>query len=160
MKSPSVTLAKIYKMPVGEIAALDADQLYALQQEASVYLEEVKRLKSWLDGAIVLKFEQQAKTLRQQQGKDTGTVRLEDAGITVIADLPKRVVWDQNKLLAAVKLLQSQGKNPAEYVDVTYKVAESKYKAWPSDIQSMFMGARTLQTGKPSFRLEKQDGAS
>ena len=35
---------------------------------------------------------------RAEAGKDTGTVRFVDNDFTVIADLPKRVKWDQAKL--------------------------------------------------------------
>jgi hypothetical protein len=57
-----------------------------------------KRVKEWLDGAIALRYAEQAARLRHQQGKDTGTVRFEDGDVTVVAELPKRIDWDQNAL--------------------------------------------------------------
>ena len=71
----------------------------------------------------------------------------------VVADLPKRVEWDQAQLAALVKRIRAEGDDPAEYVDVAFKVPERKYAAWPTGIRSAFEGARTVKTGKPVFRL-------
>ena len=43
-----------------------------------------------------------------------------------------------------------------EYVKVTYAIEESKFKAWPSEIQNFFMPARTVTPSKPSFVIKKK----
>ena len=45
------------------------------------------------------------------------------------------------------------GDDPTEYVDIGYRVSETKFNAWPEGIKRAFVPARTLKTGKPSFRL-------
>ena len=102
---------------------------------------------------VALKYGDRAHAARQTAGKDTGTVRFDDGAVTVIADLPKRVDWDQDKLAALVERIRAEGDDPAEYVDVAIKVPERKFAAWPSHIRSAFEDARTVRTGKPSFRL-------
>ena len=153
-------LDEIRAMPVGEIAALPAEQLALLQENAEAVLTAAKTLKEWLDGAIGLRFGERAYTARRDAGKDTGTVRLVEDGVIVIADLPKRVEWDQAKLAAVVECIRAEGDDPAEYVDVAFKVPERKYAAWPRAIRAAFEDARTVRTGKPVFKLTlaKEDG--
>jgi hypothetical protein len=67
--------------------------------------------------------------------------------------LPKRVEWDQDRLAAVVDRIRAAGDDPAEYVEVTYKVPERAYTAWPEHIRTAFTAARTVRTGKPTFKL-------
>ncbi len=99
------------------------------------------------------RFGEQAHGARQASGKDTGTVRLVEDGVIVIADLPKRVDWDQAQLAALVERIRAEGDDPAEYVDIALKVPERKYTAWPTGIRTAFAGARTVRVGKPTFNL-------
>ena len=151
--SNRIQLDEIRAMPVGEIAALPAEQLALLQEDAEAALSAAKTLKEWLDGAIALRFGEQARTARRDAGKDTGTVRLVEDGVIVIADLPKRVEWNQAQLAVLVERIRAAGNDPAEYVDTAFKVPERKYTAWPSAIRTAFEDARTVRTGKPVFRL-------
>ena len=72
----------------------------------------------------------------------------------MVADLPKRVEWDQVQLAAIVERIRASGDDPAQYVDVSIRVPERKYAAWPRSIQAEFEPARTVGSGSPSFRLE------
>jgi hypothetical protein len=54
----------------------------------------------------------------------------------VVADLPKRVDWDQDRLAAMVERIRAAGDDPAEYVDIAFKVPERKYAAWPEAIRA------------------------
>lgn len=148
-----ITLEDLPTMPVGEISGLPGDQLAILKQEADERLRSVKTLCDWLDGAIALKYGDEAQAARRAEGKDTGTVRLKDGPITVVAELPKRVDWDQAMLAGLVERIRTDGADPAEYVDIAFSVPERKYTAWPKDIRQEFEPARTVRTSKPKFRL-------
>ena len=78
---------------------------------------------------------------------------------TVVADLPKRVDWDQEKLAAMVARIRAAGDNPAQYVDITIKVPERKYTAWPDAIREGFEPARTVKTGTLKITLEPNEAA-
>lgn len=67
-----ITLDDLPTMPVGEIAALPGDQLALLKQDADERLRAAKNLSDWLDGAIALKYGDQAQEARRAEGKDTG----------------------------------------------------------------------------------------
>lgn len=147
-------LEAIRSLPIGEIAALPADQLALLQEDAEAAFQVAKNLKDWLDGAIALRYGERAASARAAQEKDTGTVRFDDGPVTVVADLPKRVEWDQAQLAALVERIRSGGEDPSEYVDLAFKVPERKYAAWPAHIRAAFAPARTVRTGKASFVLQ------
>ncbi len=140
-------------LPIGELAALPADQLSLLQEEAEEALQSARRCKEWLDGALTLRYAERAAALRREHGKDSGTIRFEDGPVTVFADLPKKVDWDQATLAKLAERIRAQGEDPGEYLEVAFKVPERRYAAWPSHIRSAFECARTLRTGKASFRL-------
>ena len=148
-----IPLDDLPTMPVGEIADLPGDQLALLKQDADERLRSAKTLCDWLDGAIALKYGDQAQEVRRAEGKDTGTIRLQDGPVTVVAELAKRVDWDQATLANLVERIRADGADPAEYVDIAFSVPERKYTAWPKDIRQEFEPARTVRTAKPKFRL-------
>ena len=73
-----------------------------------------------------------------EAGKDTGTIRFEDGGVTVIADLAKRIDWDQAKLAQIAENIASAGEDPAEFIETTLKVSERKYTALPESLAQGF----------------------
>ena len=80
-------------------------------------------------------------------------VRFADGAVTVVADLPKKIEWDQTKLAALVETIRASGEDPASYIEITFNVSERAYGAWPEAIRSAFTPARTLKTGKQTFRF-------
>ena len=140
-------------MPIGEIAELPAPMLALLQEEAEEAVKAARHLADWLNGAIALRYGDRAAAARRAEGKDTGTIRLDDGEVTVIADLTKRVDWDQSELATLVAAIRAEDGDPSEYVDTAYKVPERKYAAWPRHIRTAFERARTVKSGRPSFKL-------
>jgi len=147
------SLADVRTMPIGDIAALPADQLALLQGEAEAALQAAKTVADWLAGALALRYSERARALRNDSGKDAGTVRFEDGAVTVTADLPKKVDWDQAVLAGLIDRIRAAGDDPSDYVEVSYKVPERKFTAWPAPIRENFAPARTVRTGKPTFTL-------
>jgi hypothetical protein len=155
----TITLDALRHMAVGDIAALPAEELARLQADAEAALRDAKTLRDWLDGAIALKYGDRAVQARHEAGKDTGTVRFADGPVTVVSELPKRVDWDQGKLAELVERIRAEGDDPDAYVDVSLKVPERKYTAWPPAIRRAFETARRVRTGKPTFRLVRDGEA-
>ncbi|WP_339751843.1 hypothetical protein [uncultured Marinobacter sp.] len=149
----TINLEQARLLSVAEITGLSAQDLMQLQSAVAEFLRQARDLKEWIDGAIALKYDAQAKALRAQLGKDTGTIHFDDQGVRVTADLPKKPVWDQKKLSEIAERITANGDDPTEYLDITYKVAERKYTAWPENLREVFAPARTLKTGKPTFQL-------
>ncbi|ABK45153.1 hypothetical protein Mmc1_2657 [Magnetococcus marinus MC-1] len=151
------TLSELHSMPIGELAELSPEQLANLQQQAAKAVESAKLTKEFLEGVISRRYADKADLLRKEAGKDFGTVRFIDGDVQVTAELPKRPHWDQKRLSDLFDRIRKAGEDPQEYMDVDYKVPESKFKAWPSQIRSAFEGARTVKAGKPTFKLSVKD---
>ena len=147
------TLASVRHLPIGEVIALPAEHLALLQEEARSTLDMAKRAQQWIEGAIAMRYEQRAVALRGQQRKDTGTVRFDDGPVTIVAELNKKVDWDQRQLAGLVERIRASGEDPGQYVEISFKVAERAYTAWPERIRQAFEPARTVRTGRQTFQL-------
>lgn len=158
--SNRVTLEQMTQMRVGEIAALPIDQLAMLIDDADALATKAKTYKDWLHGALTIRYGDRAKEARAAIGKDSGTVHVFEGGYDVVYDLPGKPKWNQAQLEQAVTTLQhAWGEDPKEYVGFEIKVPERKYKAWPSKIRNLFEPARTMELGKPSFKLQRKEAA-
>ena len=141
-----------------EIAGLPVELLAILQREIDERLKRDKAAKTRLDAALTVRYATRAAEERHAQSKDTGTVRFDDGDFTVVADLPKRVEWDQSQLAAMVERIRAAGDDPAEYVDIAFKIPERKYAAWPDAIRQGFEPARTVKTGALKVEIRPQGG--
>ncbi len=149
----SLTLEHILAISVGDLSTYSSSALFQLKNEAADRLNKAKEIAEHIDSALETKYAQRAQILRLAAGKDTGIVHFDDGLVRITADLPKKIEWDQSKLAEITKRITSNGDNPAEYIDISYRVSETKFTAWPESLKSAFIQARTLKTGKPSFRL-------
>lgn len=155
MTANRVTLDGILHMGEGDIAGLPVEEIALLLEELDGQMDQIKRQKHRLDAALDLRYGAHASTARAKAGKATGIVRLADGDFVVIADLPKRVKWDQTRLAEAVEIIRRDwNDDPEQYVRSELKVAETAYGAWPSAIRRLFEPARTVETGKPTYRIE------
>jgi hypothetical protein len=156
--TPSVD--DMLNMPVTELALMPPNLLAAVQAEIDVAIDRLKAVTERFALALEVRYAARASECRQAEGKDTGTIRFEDDGVTVIADLPKRIDWDQAKLAQFAENIASAGEDPAEFIDTKLSVSERKYGALPESWRKGFEPARTVRTGKPKFRLVLNEGAN
>lgn len=148
-----ITLEALVRLPVAEIVALPPTELARLQKEAEDALRKAKLTVAWLNGALSQKYAEPAKAARAEAEKDFGVVRLTDADITIVADIDKRVEWDQGQLSALMERIAADGENPRDYIEVSLRVSERKYISWPPYIRKAFEPARTVSAGRETFEL-------
>jgi hypothetical protein len=141
-------------LPTGELAQLPVELLAALQGELDHAAKQLKSASTKFSAALEVRYATRAAEARRACGKDTGTVRLVDGDYTVVADLPKRVDWDQEKLAQIAANIAASGEDPAEFIDTKLSVSERKYGALPEAWRKGFEPARTVGSGKASFKLE------
>ena len=106
------------------------------------------------NGAIALRYADRAAAARRAEGKDTGTVRLDDGEVTVIADLPKKVDWDQAELGDDGRAHPRRRRRPGRVRrdDVPGLRAQVRRLAARRSATAS-SAARTVKPGKPTFRL-------
>lgn len=149
-----ISLETAKKMQLGELANLSAEELSSLQVQANEHLTQSKRQKDWIDNAVSLKYQEQSCHVRNINDKVTGTIHFDDGEFKITSNISKKIEWNQAKLKEAVSEIKEFGDNPYEYVDISYKVPESKYNSWPEHIKKFFRPARLLKTSKESFKIE------
>ena len=145
---------EMLNLPTGELALLPVELLAALQAELDHAGKQLKAATARFSTALEVRYATRAAEARRACGKDTGTVRLVDGDYAVVADLPKRVDWDQEKLAQIARNIAESGEDPAEFIDTRLSVSERKYGALPEAWRKGFEPARTVGFGKASFKLE------
>jgi len=147
------TREQLLATPAGTLAQEPAELLFAIKSAATESFENAKALCEHLEQVTDYKWSERARNLRHDAGKDTGVIHFDDGNVRITADLPKKVEWDQARLAQISKRIADSGENATQYVEVTYRVSETKFNAWPQTIKSAFEAARTVKTGKASYRL-------
>lgn len=151
-----VTLNQLREWPPGKMAAQPIEVLSALADSLADMKTFVADAEARLNAGLDLRFGERARQLRAVDGKDSGRVRLGDGLFVIVADVPKRIDWDQGKLAAIVSRIRQSGDDPAEFVRTSYEVSERAYTAWPSAIRRLFEPARTVRLGKPRYAIESR----
>ena len=146
-------------LPAGELAQLPVELLAALQGELDHAAKQLKSASAKFSAALDVRYATRAAEARRACGKDTGTVRLVDGDYTIVADLPKRVDWDQSKLAQIAQNIADSGEDPAEFIDTKLSVSERKYGALPEAWRKGFEPARTVKTGTLKVTLEPNEAA-
>jgi hypothetical protein len=150
--TPSVD--DMLNMPTGDLAQMPVELLAALQGELDHASKQLKAATARFNAALEVRYASRAAEARRACGKDTGTVRIADGEYTVVADLPKRVDWNQEILAQIARNIADSGEDPAEFIDTKLTVSERKYGALPEAWRKGFEPARTVGSGKANFKLE------
>jgi len=153
--SNRTTLAELREMTVDQAQALPVDHLAMLLEDVAYLKADAKWLDDVLNDALARRYSPAAADIRKAEGKDTGTVSITEDEFVIRADLPKKVEWDDDILANVETKLRDMGEDPTEYIVVKRTVKESAYNGWPSSLRSMFEPARTVSTGKPTFKVER-----
>ena len=146
-------------LPAGELALLPVELLAALQGELDHAAKQLKSASAKFNAALDVRYATRAAEARRACGKDTGTVRLIDGDYTIVADLPKRVDWDQEKLAEIAANIADGGEDPAEFIDTKLSVSERKYGALPESWREGFEPARTVRTGTLKITIAPNEAA-
>lgn len=155
VNTPSVD--DMLNMPTGELAQMPVELLASLQAELAHATTQLRSATARFNTALEVRYATRASDARRACGKDTGTVRLIDGDYTVVADLPKRVDWNQEKLVQIAANIADSGEDPAELIDTKLTVSERKYGALPEAWRKGFEPARTVKTGSLKVTLEAGD---
>lgn len=140
-------------IPVSLLADQPAEALFKLMTDASDQHTKARAIVEHINSALDFKYSDRARRLRLEAGKDTGVVHFDDGHVRITAELPKKVEWDQKRLAELTQRIAANGDDPRQYMEITYRVSETKFNAWPETLKTAFEAARTVKVGKPAFRL-------
>lgn len=150
--TPSVD--DMLNMSTGDLAQMPVELLATLQDELDHASKQLKAATSRFSAALEVRYATRAVEARRACAKDTGTVRLMDGDYAVVADLPKRVDWDQEKLTQIAANIAASGEDPSEFIDTKLSVSERKFNALPKAWRDGFEPARTVKVGALKVSIE------
>jgi len=139
-------------MDAENVAKLPVEVLYQLQDYVQDGLSLARKREAYLAHVLDIRYRQRAEEIRQQQSKDTGTIRLADNDYVVVAEAPKQVHWDRDKLSDALDTFDVEVAK--HYGKWTLTVEERKFTAAPPEVRAVLETARTVSVGKTKYRLE------
>jgi len=106
--------SQVLATPVGDLADQSSESLFVLKNEAADRLAEAKANVEHIDRALDLKYRERAHRIRLEAGKDSGIVHFDDGRVSISADLPKKVEWDQARLADITRRIAENGDDPAQ----------------------------------------------
>jgi hypothetical protein len=134
-----------------EISALEVHDLMDLSDQVTKLVSHAKELKEKLDDGLNLKFSEAVKNNLRSENKDTGTTRFFDGAFQIVAEIPKKVTWDPEKMEELIKQIPEERRK--DIVKISYAIEERKYSALPCEYQELFREARTITPGKTRYQI-------
>ena len=126
-------------------------EILSLQAEADEADIKVKRAKNEL-------LERKAKEIKialMQKDEPFGAVSQTIGTHKVTMTTPKKVVWSQEGLAELYAQINADPEEKVEeYITIEYKVSESAYKNWPSNLKAAFEPNRTVTPGNVAIKIE------
>ena len=142
--------------PPDDMQDLTPDQLVTAAAQLGVIEGRVKMAKSQLAAMRERVFSALVSDHIDQVGYGSRTSEVD--GFKIKISRTKSVSWDADKMRAIETAIREVWKKrPEDYMDVTRKISEKSWNAWPSDLQYTFAEARTVKDGALTITLEKQD---
>jgi hypothetical protein len=157
VKPNRVSLADLLAMSLADALKLPTEQIALLADDLVVANKELKAQGAALLVLLDRRYGARAQAKRHEEKKDTGTVRLDDGDFEIAAGLPKNVSWSQPLLASLWEKIRESGDDPGQYIDVEYSMPEDRYSALPEHLRRPFESARTVKTGKPTYKIERKE---
>lgn len=144
---------------------MDLDFLHMPLQDLFKYREDLKNQiqalkdkQSVLNDDLAVRFGNTARNRLSEDGKDYGSVTLNEEGYKVKVTLRQKVSWDQEGL--AQTLMNMSQDDARHYAKITYGIDERKYNNAPPAIKSKLQDHRTVEiTGATVDIMEGTNGS-
>ncbi|MDR1551818.1 MAG: hypothetical protein LBS14_04040 [Holosporaceae bacterium] len=138
---------------VQEVSGLNIEEMAELAKRLKETIDTQDRRRKILNEAMRLRFEDTARAILNQEGKDTGTARFQEGNTTVVANFRKKVDWDQDEL---ARILDEHPEYKPE-VKCVVSLEERKYNNWPASLQQIFEAARTVKVSGYDFSFNNDE---
>ena len=158
MNDLSIFPADIAEMSIAQLASLPTQQLYEVDANIDKAITWLKGARTKVDAALEQRFGAQGREALRDTARDFGTAHFNVDGVHVKYELPKKVSWDQKKLKTIAERIVASGDAVESYIDVKLAIPETRYTNWPPALQQQFADARTVDAGKATFELSRDEG--
>ena len=147
----SKNLATIETMDVKELSRLEICDLADLNDQVAKLVSHTKELKEKLEDALNLRFSEMVQNQLHDENRDTGTAKLYEGGFQIIAEVPKKVTWDSEKIEEIIKTISEEKRKAI--IKTSHVIDERKYMQLSPEDKLLFADARTVTPGKTKFKI-------
>lgn len=119
-----------------------------------LHIEELKRVEKLIEADILGRARDVINAQLAAAPYGAGTVTLPISLFKAKVVVSKKVTYEQEGLVAVRDQLIANGEDASEYISVKYDVSEAAYKGWPSSLKAMFEPYRTVETTKPTIKID------
>lgn len=130
-------------------------QLVKRRNELLEQLDAIKEQIGSVDCEIELMVGSQLAEVRRLQAKEFGAINVKVDGFKITETVPKKVSWDQEKMLDIFGRILASGDKPANYMRIDLSVPEKMYDGFADPVRDIFAEARTVTPGKTKIEIEE-----
>ncbi len=130
----------------------DLTPVFERRNDVMEKISDLQKELKVINNSLVQQFEDQARTILAEKGKDFGQATIKTDGFKITIDYRKKVDWDYDKL---VRVLDSMdGDTAKHYASVKVSVSEAKFQQAPPDIKASLSECRTVLLQGTSVNIE------
>ena len=119
------------------------ESLYHYKEDLKKELDKVKQKINDLNIVLAERYQNEARDSLSDEGKDYGTVTINEDGYKVKVTLSKKVTWDQEGL--AIAFTEMNPDDARHFAKLTYSVEEKKYNAAQPAIKAKLQEHRVVE---------------
>ncbi len=144
-------LSVIETMDVKKLSQLEVYDLADLSDQIAKLVNHTKELKEKLEDALNLRFSETVQSKLRDENKDTSTTKFYENGFQIVAEVPKKVTWDSDKIDEIIKTISDEKRKAI--IKTTHVIDERKYTQLSPEDKQLFADARTVTPGKTKFKI-------
>ena len=126
-----------------DFLSMPLQDLFKYREDLKSQIQALKDKQSVLNDDLAVRFGNTARNRLSEDGKDYGSVTLNEEGYKVKVTLRQKVSWDQEGL--AQTLMNMSQDDARHYAKITYGIDERKYNNAPPAIKSKLQDHRTVE---------------
>ena len=119
------------------------ESLYHYKEDLKKELDKVKQKINDLNIVLAERYQNEARDRLSDEGKDYGTVTINEDGYKFKVTLSKKVTWDQEWL--AIAFTEMNPDDARHFAKLTYSVEEKKYNAAQPAIKAKLQEHRVVE---------------
>ena len=126
-----------------DFLSMPLQDLFKYREDLKSQIQALKDKQAVLNDDLAVRFGNTARNRLSEDGKDYGSVTLNEEGYKVKVTVRQKVSWDQEGL--AQTLMNMSQDDARHYAKITYGIDERKYNNAPPAIKSKLQDHRTVE---------------
>lgn len=132
--------------------------VFKYREDLKAQIQALKDKQTILNDDLAIRFGNTARNKLIEDGKDYGSITLNEEGYKVKVTLRQKVTWDQEGLAQA--LMNMDQDDARHYARITYGIDERKYNNAPPAVKSKLQEHRTVEVTGASVDITEGSNGS